>query len=122
MNTGEHTQTSKCLRCGRTLRSAVSIRRGYGAWCRAKIRAAIIAEIVKDFTEAQVEAARELIADGALVPAGHRNIFRVVSTDGERSYLTHPQGCNCPFGLRRKLAKACKHMLGARIMVASVAR
>jgi hypothetical protein len=116
-NTGD-TKTTKCLRCHRVLRCESSKRAGYGRWCRAKIRAAIMAEVIKGFTEAQVEAARELIEDGALVPL-RRGVFRVVSTDGLRHYLTHSQGCNCPFGIRRTTAKACKHMLGARIVTAS---
>jgi hypothetical protein len=118
MSTESRQPVTRCLRCHRVLRSASSVSKGYGAWCRAKIRAAVSAEIVRDFTAAQVGAARELIADGALVPV-RRSVFRVVSSDGERSYLTHPDGCNCPFGLRRKTAKACKHMLSARILVAS---
>ena len=45
--TEKASHTSKCLRCGRTLRAASSRSAGYGRWCRAKIRAAIIADALK---------------------------------------------------------------------------
>lgn len=112
---------TRCLRCGRTLRSAASIKASYGAWCRAKIRAAAAAEAVKGFTEAQIAAARELIADGAAVALRHAGAYRVVSADGSAVYTTAAEGCNCPWGLRRMLAKACKHQLAVRILVAAKA-
>jgi len=116
MNTGSDTSTTKCHRCGRTLRSASSVAAGYGRWCRARIRAAIIAGAVKGFAERQVEKARELIADGGIV-AVRRQVFRAVSSDGERTYLTSPQTCLCTSGLRRLTATTCFHSLAALILV-----
>jgi hypothetical protein len=108
-----------CLRCGRTLRSAASIRHGYGAWCRARIRAAAIAEAVKDFSAAQVDKARELIADKGIVPANRAGIFRAVSSDGTQNYLVAVSGnCNCRAGL---LARPCYHVAAARMVTAKVA-
>jgi hypothetical protein len=114
------THAVKCLRpgCGRTLRATASIACGYGPVCRAKIRAARMAEILKGFTAAQVEKARELIADGGLVPTSQPGVFRAVSSDGERTYLTHSKTCGCPWGLRGK-AKPCFHSLGVRIVLAA---
>ena len=113
-----HDHTARCLRCGRALRAASSVAAGYGRWCRARIRAAQLAEILKGFTAAQVEKARELIADGGLVPTSRPGVFRAVSSDGERAYLAHSATCNCPWGLRGK-AKACAHSLAVRIVLAS---
>lgn len=109
-------QTARCLRCGRALRSPASVRASYGAWCRAKIRAAALAAAVADFTAAQVARARELISDGGLVPTRRTGVFRAVSSDGQGSYLTHAATCNCPAGLRSR--KACYHSLAVRIVSA----
>jgi hypothetical protein len=109
-------QPAHCLRCHRALRSAASIKAGYGAWCRAKIRAAALAEAVKDYSAKQIEKARELIADGGLVRTNRDGIFRAVSIDGTTSYLVAAAGnCNCRAGL---LARACYHVAAARMVTA----
>jgi ribosomal protein S14 len=105
---------TRCLRCGRVLR----VSRTYGPVCRARIRAAAIAEAVKGFAAAQVEKARELIADGGLVPTSRPGVFRAVSSKGDGSYLAHPATCSCPAGRRGK-ATPCYHSLGARILTAT---
>lgn len=112
--TGTH--TAHCLRCGRTLRSAASVKASYGPVCRARIRAAALAEALRDFTAAQRDKAAELIADGALVPV-RRGIFRTVSSKGDAQYLTAATGqCNCPAGLR---GRRCYHGAAARTLAAS---
>jgi hypothetical protein len=50
----------RCLRCRRVLRATASVRAGYGRSCRTRIRAAALADAVKDFSQAQVDKAREL--------------------------------------------------------------
>jgi hypothetical protein len=119
MNTGDH--TSKCLRCGRTRRfhsaQAAAAAKPYGRICGALVRAAAVAGAVKGFKDAQVEKARELISDGGLVPL-RRGIFRAVSSDGERTYLTAATGqCNCAAGLRGR--HQCFHGIAAMIVTAS---
>ena len=121
-NTEAH--TAKCLRCGRTrhFRSAATAAKadGYGRICRMRIRAAALAEAVKGFAAAQVDKARELIADGGLVPFTRPGIFRSVSSDGQRTYLTASTGqCNCAAGLRGR--HRCFHGLAAMILNASKA-
>jgi hypothetical protein len=108
---------ARCLRCGRVLLSQTSVARGYGAWCRAKIRAAALAEALRDFTAAQVEKARELIADGGLVPTTRPGVFRAAGSKGDTSYLAHSATCLCPGGLRSR--SACYHSLAVRIVLAS---
>lgn len=112
-------QPAKCGRCHRTLRAASSIRDGYGRGCKARIRAAAIAAAVKGFAQRQIDAARELIEDRALVATNRAGVFRVVSSDGERTYLSTAETCNCPSGLRRLLACTCKHSLAVRIRLAA---
>ena len=115
---GTSAEPTRCLRCGRILR----VSQTYGPVCRARIRAAAIAEAVKGFAAAQVEKARELIADGGLVPTGRPGVVRAVSSKGDATYLVHVKGhCNCPHGLRRvsALSKLCYHPLSARIMAAT---
>ena len=120
-STGAH--TAKCLRCGRVRRfrtaEAAATASPHGRVCAARIRLAAITEAVRGFAQAQVDAAREMIADGCFVPTSRPGVFRVVSSDGERTYLAHPETCNCPSGLRRLTACTCKHSLGARILVAT---
>lgn len=119
---GETTdRTAKCLRCHRTLRVARSVRDGYGRGCKARIRAAAIAAAVKGFAQRQIDAARELIEDRALVATSRPGVYRVVSSDGERTYLAHSQTCTCPSGLRRLTATTCKHSLGVLITLAGKA-
>jgi hypothetical protein len=116
-NATEH--TARCGRCHRTLRAATSVRDGYGRGCKAIMRAAALAAAVKGFAAKQVDAARELIEDRALIATSRPGVFRVVSSDGERSYLSHSQTCGCPSGLRRLTACTCKHSLAVRIIMAT---
>jgi hypothetical protein len=112
--TAEH--TTRCLRCARPIRSARSLAAGYGPGCRARIRAAALAEAVKDFSAAQIDKARELIADGGLIATKRPGVFRAVSSDGTRTYLVHRNIDNCPNGLRGK--GSCYHVAAARILTA----
>ena len=120
-STGAH--TAKCLRCGRVRHfrsAAAALAAGpHGRICAMRVRLAAITEAVKGFAAKQVDAAREMITDGCFVPTSRKGVFRVVSSDGERSYLAHSDTCNCPSGLRRLTACTCKHSLGVRILVAS---
>lgn len=114
-------QPTRCGRCHRVLRAETSKRDGYGRGCKARIRAAAIAAAVKGFAQRQIDAARELIEDRALVATNRAGVFRVVSSDGERTYLSTAETCNCPSGLRRLTACTCKHSLGVRIVLAGKA-
>ena len=114
MDTTKH--TAKCLRCGRTLRAAASVKRQYGRGCWTLIRAAALAEAVKGFAAAQVEKARELIELGGIIRASRPGVFRVVSSKGDETYLTHSNVCNCPAGLR---GRQCYHLAAARILTAT---
>ncbi len=101
---------SRCLRCGRKLRTSS----GYGPKCAAKIRQAALAEARADFTAEQQAKASELIRDGGLVPTARPGVFRAVSSKGDTAYLAHACGCNCPAGLRAK--RPCYHQLAARVL------
>jgi hypothetical protein len=109
--TGGH--ASKCKDCGRSLRAAYSVRAGRGPVCRLRH----LTRVLADFTKDQAEKARELLADGGLVPTSHAGVFRAVSSDGERSYLSHSAACNCPAGLRSR--NRCYHSLAVRLVLAS---
>lgn len=113
-NTTTHTN---CLRCGRKITSAKSITNGYGRTCKAKVKAAAQAQAVVAFKPAQIAKAQELIADGGIVAIRARRIFRTVSSDGTRTYLTAPQACNCAAGL--KAQHACFHRIAATILTAA---
>jgi hypothetical protein len=108
--------TAKCLKCGRTryFRSAESVRKAspYGRTCRARIRAAAIAEAVRDFALKQIEKARELLADGGLVPM-REGIWQAIGSDGITRYLVARETCNCPAGLN---GRRCYHVAAARMV------
>lgn len=105
--------TAKCI-CGRTLRAAKSVARGYGPRCFAKIQQAAK---VAPFKPAQVAKAEELIADGGIIAIRGRRVFRVVSTKGDATYLAAPQACNCAAGLKAKTV--CYHRVAAAIVAAA---
>lgn len=107
--------TAHCLKCGRRLTSARSIARGYGGGCWAKVRRAPKVADLSAYKPAQLSQARELIEDGAIVPLRGR-VFQAVSSDGAETYLTHPQTCNCPAGLK---GRRCYHVAAARILTAA---
>jgi hypothetical protein len=116
--TGTANHTSHCLRCGRALRAASSVRVGYGAWCRAKIRAAALTGAVKDFSARQIDKARELIADGGLIRTNREGIYRAVASTGSETYMVSAAGnCNCKAGLIAKYR--CYHAAAAQIMQAT---
>lgn len=109
--------STKCLRCGRSLRASRSVSDGVGRTCKAKIAAAAKTTTAKP---AQVAKAVELIELAAIVPlASHRRarVFRTVSSDGTRTYLTTAHNCNCAAGLKSR--NECCHMLAAQFVTAA---
>lgn len=115
MSTTTAAITAKCTRCGRTLTSARSISNGYGRTCKTKIAAGAKTADLVDFKPAQVESARELIEDAAIVQI-RRNVFRAVSTDGTETYLAHTANCTCAAGIR---GRRCYHMAAVRMLLAA---
>jgi hypothetical protein len=116
--TAEH---EHCLRpgCGRRLYSAASRSRGYGSGCWRRIRAAATAEALAAklaaFTAKQIEQARELIEDAALIPAAIAGYFLAVSSDGSETYLTSAEICSC------LASKDCYHMAAIVLVTGKVA-
>lgn len=105
---------ANCLRCGRKLTSPTSVAKGYGRGCAAKVRQA--AAVHPDYSPAQIESARELIEDGAIVQIRPR-VCRSVSSDGTEMYLTAVTGqCNCPAGLK---GRRCYHALATALLLAA---
>ena len=118
MTTAAETPAARCLRCRRTLTAAASISAGYGPGCRARIRAATLTTSSPEFTAAQVARARELLADGGLIPTNHAGVYQSVSSDGGTTYLTHRAGCTCPAGIRGN-GWTCYHRAAAGILSAT---
>lgn len=110
--TAAHTN---CLRCGRALTSQTSATRGYGRTCAAKVRHAAQTADLTDYKPAQIDSARELIEDGAIIPL-RSVVFLTVSTDGTETYRTAPTACTCPAGLK---GRACYHTAAARLLLAA---
>jgi hypothetical protein len=101
-----------CRRCHATLRSAASVAAGIGPRCAA-IRAA-----TQGMTADQSAKAAEAVSEGAVQRTGRKDIFRVVSSDGETVHTCSVHGhCTCAWGRRRVSAstKTCWHVAAARI-------
>jgi len=110
-------QHTNCLRCGRKLTSKISTTNGYGRTCATKVREAAKAKAAAEFKPATAAKAMELIEMGGIVAIRGRRVFRTVSSDGTRTYLTAPQACNCAAGLKGK--HVCFHRAAAAIMLAA---
>lgn len=111
-----------CRRCWRKLTSPRSRKLGFGEECWRRMRAsaaAIRAEhernLIRSFTERQVESALELITDGAIVHIGE-DVFEVVSTDGTEHYRCTIFECTCPAGERDV---NCYHQAAALVFQAA---
>ena len=70
-------------------------------WCKARIRAAALAQAHKGFAAVETDEARELIDLGDLAPTARPGVFRAVSSRGGRSYMTRPVTC----GVSRRTAR-----------------
>jgi hypothetical protein len=107
------TKQANCLRCGRVLRSAKSVAAGYGPTCSAHIRKATAVQAATH-KPAAIAKAQELIEQGGILPLRGRRVFTVVSSDGTGTYLTAPQGCTCPAGIKGRFT--CYHRVAATIL------
>lgn len=115
--TGQAEGHEKCIKCGRRLHCAVSRRRGYGWGCWARFRRAVrLAERItalRDFTARQIDQARELIEDAAIIPAAVAGLFLAVSSDGTEVYETTAAACSCP------ASRECYHRAAVAILMAA---
>ncbi|MFI9154504.1 DUF6011 domain-containing protein [Streptomyces sp. NPDC053367] len=109
----QNTTHTHCLRCGRTLTNTKSQAAGYGPTCARHIRNAQVE--LTDYKPHQIQSARELIEDGAIIPL-RSIVFIAVSTDGTETYKTAPTACSCPAGLK---GSRCYHQLAARMLLAA---
>lgn len=109
------TKTANCRRCRALLTTPRSVTRGYGDRCWHEQRRENAAKAA-GFKPATITKARELIADGGIIPVRGRRVFRAVSSDGTASYLTAPQACACKAGLRGK--HGCFHRAAATLLAA----
>ncbi|ROO82597.1 hypothetical protein EDD29_0078 [Actinocorallia herbida] len=107
------TTTVKCERCHRPLTDPKRAALGIGRHC-ARIRRQEAATLA--FKPAQVEKARELIEQRAIVPLRGRRVFAVIASNGVDRYLTAPHACNCPAGLKAK--HTCYHRVAAVLLAA----
>jgi hypothetical protein len=104
---------TNCQRCGRPLTSPTSQRNGYGKTCGKHIRTA--ATNATTYKHHQIEAALELIGDGAILPIRPGRVWATVSTDGQSTHRTAHNACSCPAGISGKL---CYHRAAVAILTA----
>jgi hypothetical protein len=72
--------------------------RRYGSGCRRLVEA--VARDLDGVGTIPASKAADALRDGAAVPTGHPLVYRFVSSDGTRYYLTHPKKRTCPAGIR----------------------
>lgn len=106
---------ANCRRCRAALRSAKSVAAGIGPVC-ARIERREAAARIAGFKAEMIEKAKALIAEKAIVPIRGRRVFQVVSSNGVDRYLTAPEVCNCPAGLRGRYG--CYHRAAAVMLAA----
>ena len=109
-------ETTRCTRCNRRITAKASVVRGYGKGCAAKIKAAEKLADLAAFTASQLDAARELITDLAIIPLRARRVWLAVSSDGTRVYRTANEACSCPAGIR---SVRCLHRAAVAILNAA---
>lgn len=107
--------TTNCRKCHGLLTNPRSVAAGIGPVCARKERQEAAARTA-GFKPAAIEKARQLIADRAIVPVRGRHIFRAVSSDGTRTYLTAKEACTCAAGLKGK--HVCFHRVAVTLLAA----
>lgn len=109
--------TAKCTRCGRGLRSAASVLAGMGRTCQRKARQEAAAKLIlANYSAAQVESVKQVLADGGVARVD-RHRFEVVSSDGTRRYEvdTTRAACTCKAG---ENGRRCFHLAAATLAAA----
>jgi hypothetical protein len=116
ITTGTATQTEihRCAapKCGRILRNAKSIKRGFGPTCYRRIQGQITA-IALTVKPKQMDAAKQIIIQQDIKIIDITTMtFEVVSSDRSMNYYTSVfEGtCTCPAYVR------CKHMIAGQIL------
>lgn len=104
---------TRCRRCHRILTDPRRVALGIGRTCALRERQE---NAVTGYKPNQIDNARQLIEDAAIIPL-RGTVFQTVSTDGTETYLTTAETCTCPAGLKGK-ACPCYHSAAAAILAA----
>lgn len=106
-----------CRGCGRAIRSARSLRTGYGPRCYTKkrVRREEMRAIIGQYRPSPgVTSMALLIHSHGEIKRIRRDIYRVRSLrHSDRYYLCCPRGCNCEQYLKRSKPAMCYHRLAA---------
>ncbi|MEU6781533.1 helix-turn-helix domain-containing protein [Nonomuraea angiospora] len=70
------------------------------------------------FKPQQVDKARELIEQGAILPTSRQGLYTAVSGDGTTTYLVHRASCSCPAS---RHGRACYHRCAVALLEAAPA-
>jgi SWIM zinc finger len=111
------TPVTSCLRpgCGRRLRSAESVARGYSlrCWRLKSEREEALRNAAKGFyTDVQVDRAFALIDSGDFKGTKRAGVYRAKSSDGQTYYIATNDSCTCPAGQHDQI---CKHRVAAAL-------
>jgi Family of unknown function (DUF6011) len=93
----EQTSSARCQSCRRKLTAASSVTPGRGPVCSAKVRKAAQTIDLTGFHRLQVDKARELIEQQAIIPSSRPGMYAAVSGDGPTgaTIADWPRGGNC---------------------------
>ncbi|CAL9535610.1 hypothetical protein [Streptomyces sp. enrichment culture] len=106
--------THRCAKCGRRMRNPSLD--GYGPKCRQKLRRATRSRELDAYKPHQVDAAKELLELGGLIPlrkSSKNRVYLAVNSDGTGTYRAARAACTCPAGL--KAIHVCKHRIAAHM-------
>jgi hypothetical protein len=118
---GQAEITIRCHGCGRKLTSAASIAAGRGPVCRAKVRKAAETTDLTAFKDWQVDKARELIEQQAIIPSSRPALYIAVGSDSVTRYVTdaYERSCTCKAAAN---GRGCYHLAAALILAAATVR
>jgi hypothetical protein len=102
-----------CRKCNRTLSNPEAI---YGPKCWHRLRGPV-AELQRSRNKAAQKAADLLLTGGLVRQRGHGGrVWRAVSSDGTRSYLTALEACTCDSG---RYSAFCNHRAALSVLLAA---
>lgn len=117
----EQTSPTRCQSCGRKLTAASSVAAGRGPVCRAKVRKAAQTIDLTEFHGWQVDKARELIEQQAIIPSSRPGLYAAVSGDGVTVYLVDATEASCTCKAAAN-GRRCYHLAAALILDAAASR
>jgi hypothetical protein len=101
-----------CARCGRPVKGPSR----YGRRCRAGVYRA--ADILATSGNSICEHAAAILLEGNIEVVKPGKVWRMLSSDGTKTYLVSANTCNCKGAQFRPTANTCKHSVAGAVLAA----